>query len=120
MEEFIQSQVDKIAKYILDIILYNPSLPMSWGMEDPKSVYTDKMAGLEITVNGFIHHGQVQILLNEGSDTFEIRLINPDGTEVSKTTDIYIQELANQIDQLVEKTEDYENRITQEYHLPCD
>lgn len=120
MEEFIQSQVEKIARYILDIIIYEPSLPMSWGMEDPKSVYIDKMPGLEITVTGFIHQGQVQILLNEGSDTFEIRLINPDGTEKSRTTNVCIQELASTIDRLVEKTEDYENRITQEYQLPRD
>lgn len=117
MEDYIYSLTEKIAKYILSILLYDQAIPMSWGMEGPKPIYTDSMPGLEIRVHGYKHEGLVQILLNQGADTFEIRLLNEDGELKSKTEDICIQELVSVADELVEKTENYEERISSDYPI---
>lgn len=117
MEEFLITQTEKIAKYIFTILLSDPSIPMSWGMEEPKQIYIDSMPGLEIRVHGYKHEGLVQILLNQGADTFEIRLLYEDGEIKSKTEDICLQELVSVVDELVEKTENYEEKISSEYPI---
>lgn len=117
MEEYIRNKTAEIAKYILDIILINPVTPMSWGLKDPIPCYSESlsMPGLQIHVQGFKYTGNVQILLNQGSDTFEVRLTDNSGDILSTTKDVYLSDLVSVIDNLVEKTEDYENRISQAY-----
>lgn len=119
MEEYIQQQTSKIAKYILDIIMYDPTIPMSWALQNPMPVYTSGMPGLQFKVNGYIYHGEVQVLLNEGTDTFEIRLVYSDGTVKDSKADVYISELTDTIDRLIERTEDYEQRIQNDYPGLC-
>ena len=102
-----------MAKYIWSILRTRPSITMSWGI-DPDSIKPIKV-GLEFHVQGFIHTGIVRITLNEGEDLFEVELIDEKGETVKKLTSIFFDELINTIDENVEKTEDYEKRIAEEY-----
>ncbi len=102
-----------MAKYIWSILRTRPSITMSWGI-DPDSIKPVKV-GLEFHVQGFIHTGIVRITLNEGEDLFEVELIDEKGETVKKLTSIFFDELINTIDENVEKTEDYEKRIAEEY-----
>ena len=102
-----------MAKYIWSILRTRPSITMSWGI-DPDSIKPVKV-GLEFHVQGFIHTGIVRITLNEGEDLFEVELIDEKGETVKKLTSIFFDELISVIDENVEKTEDYEKRICQEY-----
>ncbi len=102
-----------MAKYIWSILRTRPSITMSWGI-DPDSIKPVKV-GLEFHVQGFIHTGLVRITLNEGEDLFEVELIDEKGETVKKLTSIFFDELISVIDENVEKTEDYEKRICQEY-----
>lgn len=102
-----------MAKYIWSILRTRPSITMSWGI-DPDSIKPVKV-GLEFHVQGFIHTGIVRITLNEGEDLFEVELIDEKGETVKKLTSIFFDELISTIDENVEKTEDYEKRIADEY-----
>lgn len=80
----------------------------SWGFNSPKRLPDDK--GIRFNVEGFKYQGSVEVVYNDGSDLFEIRLGN--GTTVE---DVYLDSLVTTIDNLVEKTENYRERIHQEY-----
>jgi hypothetical protein len=66
-------------------------------------------------VSGFKHQGAVQVTLNEGEDYFEVSLISDSGETVKKIESIFLGELISTIDDAVEKVEDYEKRVSQEY-----
>ena len=102
-----------MAKYIWSILRTRPSITMSWGI-DPDTIKPVKV-GLEFHVQGFIHTGIVRITLNECEDLFEVELIDEKGETVKVLTSIFFDELISVIDENVEKTEDYEKRICQEY-----
>ncbi len=101
------------AQYILSILKMSIGIVASWGL-DPKSIKPIK-TGIEFHVQGFKHTGMVQVTLNEGADLFELSLITDSG-EVTKIQDsIYLDNLISTIDEAVEKTDDYEKRISEEY-----
>ena len=103
----------ELAKYIWSILKSNLPILMSWGVE----IETVKViaCGLEFKVNGFT--GKVQIVLNEGADLFEVCLIGEDGEIRDKREDIYFDMLVSEVDELVEKTDDYEKRIAETYNI---
>ena len=82
----------------------------SWGFNSPKRLPDDK--GLRFNVEGFKYRGVVEVIYNIGSDLFEVHL--SDGTKVE---DVYLDNLVEVIDNLVEKTSNYEQRVQQEYAL---
>lgn len=105
----------ELAKYIWSILKSNLPVLMSWGVEiETVKVIT---CGLEFRVNGFKHTGKVQIVLNEGADLFEVCLIGEDGEIRDKREDIYFDMLVSVVDELVEKTDDYEKRISDTYNI---
>lgn len=55
--------------------------------------------------------------MNEGSDLFEVYLIGEDGEIKDKREDIYFDMLVSVVDELVEKTDDYEKRIADTYNI---
>ena len=57
----------------------------------------------------------VQVTLNEGEDLFEVCLISESGEVVERHESIFLDNLVYVIDNAVEKTENYEERISQEY-----
>ena len=99
-----------MAEYILTILRSQLMVIFSWGFNSPKRLPEDK--GLSFLVEGFKYTGKVKVIYNEGSDLFEVHL--SDGTKVE---DVYLDNLVEVIDNLVEKTSNYEQRVQQEYAL---
>ena len=73
--------------------------------------------GVRFHVQGFIHTGYVQVVLNEGEDLFEITLISEEGETLNKIEHIFVDNLISVIDDAVEKCENYQERISQEYQI---
>ena len=109
----------KIAAYILELMRYYPVV-MSWGIDNKTyrlAEDADGNYGLQFHVQGFKHKGTVQILYDEGCDTFLYHLLTDTGEIVKTRTDIYLDELIPAIDDAVEKVENYSQRVMAEYGL---
>ena len=105
----------EIAGYILGIFSTNPFVVMSWGI-NPASI-TIVEVGVKFHVQGFIHTGYAQVVLNEGEDLFEVTLISEDGETLKTIEHIFVDNLICVIDDAVEKCQNYEERISQEYGI---
>ena len=105
----------EIAGYILSIIKTNPFVVMSWGI-NPATI-TIVGIGVRFHVQGFLHTGYVQVVLNEGEDLFEVTLISEKGEILNKIEHIFVDNLISVIDEAVEKCENYQERISQEYGI---
>ena len=105
----------RLARYIWTILTSQPIILMSWGV-DPKTVRTIEL-GLEFHVQGFKHTGYVQVVLNEGEDLFEVTLISEEGETLKTIEHIFVDNLISVIDSAVEKCENYQERISQEYGI---
>ena len=105
----------KLARYIWSILKTQPVIVMSWGV-DMDTIKPVK-GGLEFHVQGFKHTGMVQIILDEGKDLFEIHLIPDSEGERKIIEDVYFDMLVSIIDENVEKTDDYEKRISDTYNI---
>lgn len=102
-----------MAKYITAILKSQPEIMMSWGIE-PKTVKTITN-GLQFHVSGFKVKGTVKITYDQGSDLFRIDII-PDNDKPQITHDeVFLDQLVSMIDEDVEKTDDYQKRICEEY-----
>ena len=99
-----------MAEYILQILKSQLMVLCSWGPHNFKRLPEDQ--GLSFLVEGFKYTGKVKVIYNEGSDLFEVHL--SDGTKVE---DVYLDNLVEVIDNLVEKTTNYEQKVKQEYAL---
>lgn len=93
-----------MAEYIMAILRSQLTVVFSWGLPNN--------TGLQFCVEGFKYQGVVEVRYNEGSDLFEVSLNN--GTKVE---DVYLDSLVNVIDNLLEKTNNYRERIEQEYNV---
>ena len=95
----------EMARYIWSIIAANPSLSMSWGGD------TDD--ALEFHIQGFLHIGNVRVTYIEGVDLFQVSLYDEEGNEVKRIDDVYLDNLAEVIDQNVENylVEDYNAKV---------
>ena len=109
-----------MASYILEVMRYNPVVIMSWGI-DPESYRLAEDAagnyGLQFHVQGFKHKGTVQILYDEGSDTFLYHLLSEAGDIVATRENICFDELVSVVDAAVEKVDNYSERIKAEYGI---
>ena len=105
----------RLARYIWTILTSQPIILMSWGIE-PKTVKTIEL-GLEFHVQGFKHRGLVRVTLNEGLDLFEVSLIDENDKIVNTIESVFCDNLVAVIDDAVEKCENYQERISQEYQL---
>lgn len=105
----------ELAKYIWSILKTQIIIFMSWGVE-PKSMKVIEK-GLEFVCNGFKHTGKVQIVLDEGKDLFEVHLISEDGKKVKTIEDVFLDKLISVVDENIEKTEDYKEKICREYGI---
>lgn len=99
--------------YILSIFRTQPVTVFSWGFHNA----TPTQNGIRFYTDGFLHKGLVEVSLNYGKDLFEVRLFNIDGSLQSLTEDIYCDKLVEVIDRLVERCQDYEERVSEEYHI---
>jgi hypothetical protein len=105
----------EIAGYILSIFRTNPYVVMSWGINPVSITIVD--VGVKFHVQGFIHTGYVQVVLNEGEDLFEVTLISEEGETLKTIEHIFVDNLICVIDSAVEKCENYQERISQEYSI---
>lgn len=98
-----------IARYIWHIISLDPYLPMSWGVEEETMVASEN--SLEFKVSGFIFEGNVRVTYIEGADLFQVCLYSTDGELEETIDDVYLDNLADTIDQKVEKCDGYEDAV---------
>lgn len=105
----------KIAEYIFEIFKSNLPVVWSWGI-DPASIQVIDR-GVKFHVQGFKHKGYVLVVYNEGEDLFEVSLINENDITVKTIESIFLDNLISVIDENIEKCENYENRICQEYGI---
>ena len=99
-----------MAEYIMQTLRSQLVVVFSWGFNSPKRLPEDK--GLSFLVNGYKYTGKVKVIYNEGADLFDVHLA--DGTTVE---DVYLDSLVNVIDCLVERTDDYKERLEKEYGI---
>lgn len=95
--------------YCWAILGYNKPILMSWGV-NPYSI-KEIENGTSFHVKGFKHTGYVEVTIDYATDTFSVVLKSDAGEIISSHTDVYLGELVRLIDDLVEKAEDYEERI---------
>ena len=106
----------RLARYIWTILTSQPIILMSWGV-DLKTVKTIEL-GLEFHVQGFKHRGLVRVTLNEAEDLFEVTLIDDENdTTVDTIQSVFCDNLVAVIDDAVEKTDNYEKSICEEYRI---
>lgn len=89
-----------MAQFIWSLLITDPSLPMSWGV-DPNSFECTEDA-LEFHVQGFLFTGNVRVVFIEGADLFEVAFYNEDGSLHKRVEDVYNDNLADVIDTTVE------------------
>lgn len=98
-----------MAEYILQILRSQLMIMWSWGFNSPTRLPENR--GLAFKVQGYKYKGWVEVAYNEGLDTFSVNL-----KKTGKTVeDVYFDELVNVIDSLVERTDDYEKRVSKQY-----
>ena len=105
----------EIAGYILSIFRTNPFVVMSWGINSASITIVE--VGVKFHVQGFIHTGYVQVVLNEGEDLFEVTLISEEGETLKTIEHIFVDNLISILDSEIEKCENYKERISQEYGI---
>ena len=97
----------------------NLMVQLSWGVSKKAGFLYKDMPNLAMKVNGLLHKDWVYISLNEGSDTYEIRLM--DGNkEIKLVEDVYCDNLGIVLDNLIEKEistsdEEYQKNVEQHY-----
>lgn len=97
-----------MANYIYTVLMSKVMVVLSWGLNSPIAIAD----GLRFKVQGFKFTGTVEVIYNAGTDLFNVHLSN--GTVVA---DVYVDSLVEVIDGLVERTNDYEERVKKEYGL---
>lgn len=97
-----------MANYIYTIIISKLMVILSWGFNSPIAITN----GLRFKVQGFKFTGTVEVIYNAGMDLFEIHL-----SDGRVEADVYADCLVDVIDGLVERTDDYADRVKEEYGL---
>ena len=102
----------EMAKYIMSILKTQLMVVWSWGFHQPMALEN----GLRFKVTGFKFRGVVDVIYNEGRDLFDVSFIKRN--KVVKSIDgVYFDMLVDTIDDFVEKTSDYKERVTAEYSI---
>ena len=102
----------EMAKYIMSILQTQLMVVWSWGFHQPVAIEN----GIRFKVTGFKFKGIVDVIYNEGRDLFDVSFIKRN--KVIKSIDgVYFDMLVDTIDDFVEKTSDYKERVTAEYSI---
>ena len=102
----------EMAKYIMTILKTQIVVVWSWGFNSPIAIQN----GLRFKVQGFKFRGIVEVVYNEGSDLFDLSFIKA-GKVVKSIDGVFFDMLVDTIDDFVEKTADYEQRVAAEYSI---
>ena len=97
-----------MANYIYTILISKLIVILSWGFNSPIAITN----GLRFKVQGFKFTGTIEVIYNAGMDLFEIHL-----SDGRVEADVYADCLVDVIDGMVEHTDDYRERVKQEYGL---
>lgn len=104
----------EMAKYIMTILKTQLMVVWSWGFHNPVALPNNE--GLRFNVQGFKFRGVVDVVYNEGRDLFDVYFIK--ANKVVKSVDgVFFDMLIDTIDDFVEKTSDYKERVTAEYSI---
>lgn len=103
----------EMTNYILSILKSNQNIFWSWGGH--KFIAIEN--GLRFNVDGFMHKGLVEIIYNEGSDLFDIKLLTNQLKEVKSIEGVYFDELIDAIDGAVEYCDNYKQKVKEKYSL---
>ena len=101
-----------MANYIMQILKSYAMVVFSWGFNNPTAIEN----GLRFKVQGFKFKGTVEVEYNEGTDLFDIRLIQ-NGKVVETIEDVYLDSLVDVIDNHVEKVDNYKQRVINTYAI---
>ena len=102
----------EMAKYIMTILKTQLMVVWSWGFHQPVAIEN----GLQFKVQGFKFRGVVQVVYNEGRDLFDVRSLK--ANKMVNTIDgVFFDMLIDTIDDFVEKTSDYEQRVKEQYSI---
>ena len=96
-----------MGEYILQILRSQLMVVCSWGFHNPTTLPN----GLRFRVQGFKYKGIVEVIYIEGKDLFHVTLID----NSVNVEDVYVDNLVEVIDNLVEKTTNYKQRVEEEY-----
>ena len=99
-----------MAEYIMTILHSQLMVVFSWGFHRPTALPDNR--GLAFQVEGFKYTGTVKVIYNEGVDLFEIYLDNGQNEK-----DVYLDQLVNVIDGMVERCDNYDKRISDAYSI---
>ena len=103
----------KMALYIMSIFSTQSNVVMSWGVCKFRALQGN--SGIIFHVQGYKFNGWVKIIYDEGADLFNVSYLSNQGKMVKEQQGIYFDELVNTIDEEVEKTQDYNQRVMQQY-----
>lgn len=101
-----------MAYYIIQILKSAPFVVFSWGFHNPVAIPN----GLRFSVDGYLHSGKVEVIYHEGADLFIVRLLNADGTTKREEKDVYLDCLVNVIDGMVERCDNYKQKVVETYY----
>ena len=99
-----------MAEYVMQIFRAYAMVVFSWGFENPTAIVN----GLRFKVQGFKFKGTVEVVYNEDTDLFDVRLIKG-GKVVELVEDVYLDSLVDVIDYRVEKVDNYKQMVEKEY-----
>ena len=99
-----------MAEYILKILKTQLIVVFSWGFHNPIRIDN----GLRFKVQGFKFKGVVEVVYNEGTDLFDVKLIKR-GEVIDTVEGVYLDSLVDVIDNKVEKVDNYKHRVEHEY-----
>lgn len=111
-----QEESVRMAGYIWSILKSRLPVLMSWGGDLDTMKVIDR--GLQFHVQGFLLTGNVVVTYNEGTDYFDVVFHRDDSPEeVQSYSNVALDELVDLIDSEVEKTDDYEKRVSDTYNI---
>lgn len=102
-----------ISQYIFKVLKTRLMIVFSWGFHKPSAIDN----GLRFEVDGFLYSGTVEIIYDFATDLFNIRLINRDGSVKETHNGIAVDELVDTVDALVEKCDNYEEKVKSTYSI---
>ena len=102
----------EMAKYIMTILKKQLMVVWSWGFHQPVAIEN----GLQFKVQGYKFKGVVEVAYNEGRDLFDVRFLKANKV-VDTIEGVYFDMLIDTIDDYVEKTSDYEQRVKKQYSI---
>lgn len=101
--QYSVQEVMETARYVQQIFRTQWPVVFSGGYSQPAAILFRNMKALRFHVNGFLHQGFVVVALNEGTDLFEVYMLDEKRNVLpGKETEVYFDTLVDTIDRMVE------------------